>query len=149
MLRQDGHALITIESKLLWCETSEQVLLSFACWLRSGPRTQRMSLTRCCSSPSWKGRLVWAVTRLIYSPFDPAVETTESIVAGCCHNHAEIKADVDARVLSHAERGIRCLGIASSDTDGKWFSVSISRFQIRFILTHWMSSPEPVIFASR
>ena len=27
---------------------------------------------------------------------------------------------MDARVLSHAERGIRCLGIASSDTDGKW-----------------------------
>ena len=27
--------------------------------------------------------------------------------------------DVDAQVLSHAERGIRCLGIASSDADGK------------------------------
>ena len=28
--------------------------------------------------------------------------------------------DVDAQVLSHAERGIWCLGIASSDADGKW-----------------------------
>ena len=28
-------------------------------------------------------------------------------------------ADVDAQVLSYAERGIRCLGIASSDADGK------------------------------
>ena len=51
--------------------------------------------------------------------FDPAVKTTESIVASCCHNHAETKADVNARVLSHAERRIRCLGIASSDADGK------------------------------
>ena len=36
--------------------------------------------------------------------------------------------------MSHVERGIRCVGIASSDTDGKWVSISISRFQIRFIL---------------
>ena len=85
------------------------------CWLRRGPRTQRMSLRRCCSRASRKCRLIWTVTRLFYSPFDPAVETTDSIVAACCHNHAEIKADVDAQVLSHAERGIRCLGIASSD----------------------------------
>ena len=90
------------------------------CWLRSGPRTQRMSLARCCSGASRKCRLIWTVTRLFDSHFDPAVETTESIVAACCHNHAEIKADVDAQVLSHAERGIRCLGIASSDADGKW-----------------------------
>ena len=54
------------------------------CWLRSGPRTQRMSLTRCCSSPSRECRLIWTVTRLIYSHFDPAVKTTESIVAACC-----------------------------------------------------------------
>ena len=27
---------------------------------------------------------------------------------------------MDAQVLSHAERGIRCLGIASSNADGKW-----------------------------
>ena len=27
---------------------------------------------------------------------------------------------MDAQVLSHAECGIRCLGIASSDADGKW-----------------------------
>ena len=39
---------------------------------------------------------------------------------------------MDAQVLSHAERNIWCLGIASSDADGKSFSVSISRFQIRF-----------------
>ena len=77
-------------------------------------------MTRCSSRASRKCRLIWTVTRLFYSPFDPAVETTESIVAACCHNHAEIKADVDAQVLSHAERGIRCLGIASSDPDGKW-----------------------------
>ena len=92
------------------------------CWLLSAPRTQRMSLTRCCLSASRKCRLIWAVTRLIYSPFDPAVKTTESIVSGCCHNHAETKADVDARVFSHSERGVRCLGIASS------------RLQIRFVL---------------
>ena len=30
---------------------------------------------------------------------------------------------MDAQVLSHAERDIWCLGIASSDADGKWFSV--------------------------
>ena len=42
---------------------------------------------------------------------------------------------MDAKVLSHAERGIRCLGIASSDADGKWFSVGMSRFQIRWDLT--------------
>ena len=90
------------------------------CWLRSGPRTQRMSLTRCCSRASRKCRLIWTVTRLFDSPFDPAVDRTESIVAACSHNHAEIKADVDTQVLSHAERGIRCLGIASSDADGKW-----------------------------
>ena len=79
-----------------------------------------MSLTRCCSGASRKSRLIWTVTRLFDSPFDPAVETTESIVAACCHNCAEIKADVDVQVLSHAERDIRCLGIASSDADGKW-----------------------------
>ena len=82
-----------------------------------------MSLTRCCSGASRKSRLIWTVTRLFDSPFDPAVETTESIVSACCHNCAEIKADVDVQVLSHAERDIRCLGIASSDADGKWFSV--------------------------
>merc|ERR1712136_566358 len=43
------------------------------------------------------------------------------IVAACCHNHAEIKADVDTQVLSYAERGICCLGIASTDDEGKWF----------------------------
>ena len=48
------------------------------------------------------------------------METTESIVAACCHNHAKIKADVNARVFSHSERGVPCLGIASSDADGKW-----------------------------
>ena len=80
-----------------------------------------MSLTRCCSGASRKCRLIWTVTRLFDSLFDSAVETTESIVAACCHNHAEIKADLDAKVLSHAERGIRCPGIASSDADGKWF----------------------------
>ena len=86
-----------------------------------------MSLTRCCSRASRKCRLIWTVTRLFFSPFDPAVETTESIVAACCHNCAEIKADVDAQVLSHAERGIRCPGIASSDADGKWvFSGSLT-----------------------
>ena len=90
------------------------------CWLRSGPRTQRMSLTRCCSRASRKCRLIWAATRLFDSPFDSAVETTESIVVACCHNRAETKADVDAQVLSHVERGIRCLGIASSNADGKW-----------------------------
>ena len=90
------------------------------CWLLSGPRTQRMSLTRRCSGASRKCRLIWTVTRLFDSLFDPAVETTESIVAACCHNRAEIKADVDAQVLSHAERGNRCLGIASSNEDGKW-----------------------------
>ena len=77
-----------------------------------------MSLTRCCFSANRKCRLIWTDTRLFYSPFDPAVQTTESIVAGCCHNHAEIKADVDAQVLSHAGCGIWCLGIASSDADG-------------------------------
>ena len=30
-------------------------------------RTQRMSFTRFCSSPSRKCKLIWAVTRLIYS----------------------------------------------------------------------------------
>ena len=103
-----------------------------------------MSLTRCCSRASKKCRLIWTVTRLFYSPFDPAVETTESIVAACCHNHAEIKADVDAQVLSHAEWGIRCLDIASSDADGKWFSVGISHFQIRRDLTR-----KDVIFGAR
>ena len=51
-----------------------------------------------------KCRLIWTVTRLFDSPFDSAFETTESIVSGCCENHAETKADVDAQVLSHAER---------------------------------------------
>ena len=78
-----------------------------------------MSLTRRFPRASRKCRLLWTVTRLFDSLFDSAVETTESIVAACCHNHAEIKADVDARVLSHAEQGIRCPGIASSDADGK------------------------------
>ena len=68
------------------------------CWLLSGPRTQRMSLTRCCSSPSSKGRLVWTVTS-IYSPFGLAVKTTKSIVARC----------------------VWCFGIASSDAVRKWF----------------------------
>ena len=77
-------------------------------------------MTRCCSRASRKCRLIWTVTRLFYSPFDPAVETTESVVAACCHNRAEIKADVDAQVLSHGERGMWCPGIASSDADGKW-----------------------------
>ena len=52
------------------------------CWLLCGPRTQRMSLTRCCLSPSRKCRLIWAVTRLIYPLFDSAVKTTESICFG-------------------------------------------------------------------
>ena len=77
----------------------------------------------------------WTVTRLFDSLFDSAVETTESIVAACCHSHAEIKADVDAQVLSHAERGNRCLCIASSNEDGKWVFCGNLMFQIRRDLT--------------
>ena len=106
--------------RTLWCEASAQVCCRLHCWLRSGPRTQRMSLTRCCSGASRKCRLIWTVTRLFYSLVDSVVETTESVFAACCHNCAEIKADVDAQVLSHAERDIWCLGIASSDADGTW-----------------------------
>ena len=40
------------------------------CWLRSRPRTQRMSLTRCCSGVSRKCKLLSTVTRLIYSSSD-------------------------------------------------------------------------------
>ena len=34
-----------------------------------------------------------------YSLLDPAVKATESIVATCCHNHENIKADVDLKRL--------------------------------------------------
>ena len=77
---------------------------------------------------------------LAYTLFDPAVETTESyvkeisnrdgpfrvqkcaphIVAAGCHNHSEIKADVDAQVLPHAGPDIQCLGIASTDAERLW-----------------------------
>ena len=106
------------------------------CWLRSGPRTQRMSLTRCCSGASRKCRLIWTVTRLFYSPFDSAVETTESIFAACCHNCAEIKADVDAQVLSHAERDISVSRHRIFRRRWKMgFPWGIWRFQIRRDLT--------------
>ena len=62
---------------------------------------------------------------LEFTSRNPAVKTTESYVeenanpgaivrvkrsephieAVCCHSHAEIKVDVDAQMLSHAERG--------------------------------------------
>ena len=44
-------------------------------------QSARMSWTRCCSSASGRCKLLSAVTRLIYSLLDPAVKTTESIVA--------------------------------------------------------------------
>ena len=50
----------------------------------------------------------------------PIWRSAPHIVAAGCHNHAKIKADVDAPVLSYAKRDIRCLGIASMDTEGKW-----------------------------
>ena len=70
-------------------------------------------------------------TSLEYTTFDPAVETTESVVkqhsnlerctvAASCHHHVEIKADVNAQVLSYGERDIQYLGIASADAEGKW-----------------------------
>ena len=41
---------------------------------------------------------VSTATRLIYSLLDLAVKATESIVATYCHNHEDIKADVDLKV---------------------------------------------------
>jgi len=133
--------IMTIESKLPWGETSEQELLLFALlateWTQNAKDAIDTMLFKCKQEVQAD---LDRHTSLDYTPFDPAVKTTESyvkensnpdgafrvkkgaphIVAACCHNHAEIKADVDAQVLSYAERGIRCLGIASSDADGKW-----------------------------
>merc|ERR1719383_1590431 len=101
-------------------------------------------------------------TSLDYTPFDPAVKTTESfvkensnpdgafrvkkgaphIVAACCHNHAEIKADVDAQVLSYA-RGGSGVSVSRHLTQMEnGFSGGILRFQIRRDLTRKTSSSE-------
>ena len=85
LLRQDGHAHTehhNYRQSFHGVKLQSKGCCRLHCWHRSGPKTQRMSLSRCCSSASKKCRLLSTVTRLIYSPFDPAVKTTESIFCG-------------------------------------------------------------------
>ena len=66
VLRQDGHAHTEhhdyhVEAPAVW-DFRVRVVVVWTAGLRSGPRTQRMSLTRCCSGSSRKFRIVWTVT---------------------------------------------------------------------------------------
>ena len=73
--------IMTIESKLPWRAISEQQLLLFALLVRSGRRMRSMPSARCFFKCR---REVQADldrhTCLDYTPFDPAVKTTESYV---------------------------------------------------------------------
>uniref|UniRef100_A0A7S1WBI6 Plasma membrane ATPase n=1 Tax=Alexandrium catenella TaxID=2925 RepID=A0A7S1WBI6_ALECA len=75
-----------------------------------------------------------------YVPFDPSVKRTEgtvhpanapsqkfkvtkgapNVICDLAHNAAEIREKVEELVDSYASRGIRCLGIAYTDSSGQW-----------------------------
>ena len=94
-----SHRTSRLSSRSVQGVRLQNKVMSFALLASEFIQNARMSWTRCCSSASGRCKLLSAVTRLIYSLLDPAVKTTESIIATCCHNHVTIKADVDPKVF--------------------------------------------------
>ena len=135
---RDGHR-DEFHKRRVQCTSAQDVLmlaLLTTTWIPDASVPQSRCLRKCNKELQADLNAAHSWTTLF---FDPAARTAESL-SGCAIFHvtqgAEIHADVNAQVLSFAERENRCLSIASTDVDVTWFSGgAISPFQIRHALT--------------
>ena len=150
VLGQDGHAHTEHHDyrvEVSVCETSEQGLLSFASSFGVDQNAKDVFDTMLFKSKQ-EGQV--SLDRHVHLLAYRSCCQDNKI--HCCGLLTQSCGDQGGRECASflaSARGVQCLGIASSDTVGKWFSFGISRFQIRFVLTHKISSPRPVHFASR
>ena len=113
---------MTIESKLPWCETSDQELsfpLLASDWTQNAKDVIDTMLFK--SQREVQADLGRHTSHLL--AFRSCCQDDRIHCCGLLSQSCGIKADVDARVLSHVEGGIRCFGIASSDC---WSETALS-----------------------